>query len=337
MTLTLSAGDPDELVAAVPHLLGFKPEESIVFLPLASNLPVARVDLPITARDRDTVWDSIRGPLSRYAQPGDTACIACFTADREVAADVAYDFSARLATIGINAAVRVWADDEHWGDLDSGATGVQTATARERYATETASYGRTQPVASRQALEASLVGDRGPVAALLPGVQEAANDRNPRAEGRWALDRLQQFHRDGVRLSDDDAARLLVAVGSLPIRDLLWADMEHGTAGSHVSLWTDLTSRAPDEVRAAPASMLGFASWLSGDGAMARCALDQVPGDEPYALASLVWAAVEGGVNPREWTEGRSGSSERGTGRGASMAAEAPRPPDAPARSAYGI
>lgn len=53
--------------------------------------------------------------------------------------------------------------------------------------------------------------------------------------------------------------------------------MNRGNVGSHVALWTDMTKCAPDEVRAAPASLLGFASWLGGHGALAWCALDQMP------------------------------------------------------------
>lgn len=77
--------------------------------------------------------------------------------------------------------------------------------------------------------------------------------------------------------------------------------MNRDTVASHVALWTDMTRRAPDEVRAAPASLLGFASWLSGHGAVAWCALEQVPQDKPYALAGLVAAAVQSGMHPREW------------------------------------
>ena len=119
-------------------------------------------------------------------------------------------------------------------------------------------------------------------------------------EGRWALGRMDQFHRDGLRLNDADAARLLVAVESTPTRDRLWLDMNRGNVNSHVSLWTDMTKRAPDEVRAAPASLLGFAGWLSGHGALAWCALDQVPRDKPYNLADLVAAALQGGIHPRK-------------------------------------
>jgi hypothetical protein len=88
--------------------------------------------------------------------------------------------------------------------------------------------------------------------------------------------------------------------------------MNRDSAASHVALWTDLTRRAPDDVRAAPASLLGFASWLSSHGALAWCALDQVPGNKPYALADLVAAAVQGGMHPREWEALKSLPAERG-------------------------
>ena len=87
------------------------------------------------------------------------------------------------------------------------------------------------------------------------------------------------------RARPNRSGRVAVAVESTPTRDRLWLDMNRGNAGSHVALWTDMTKRAPDEVRAAPASMLGFASWLSGHGALAWCALDQVPRDKPYKLS----------------------------------------------------
>ena len=62
----------------------------------------------------------------------------------------------------------------------------------------------------------------------------------------------------------------------------------------------------PDEVRTAPASLLAFGSWLSGDGAMAWCALDHVPQGKPYALGNLVATAIERGLHPREWEAAKS-------------------------------
>ena len=299
--MNLSIHSPDELIAAIPHLIGFQPDESIVFVPMGSDLPVARVDLPMTARDRDEVWDSIGSAFRRYAQPDSNVAIVCLSTDRVQANAVGQDFSARLADMGIGTPLLLWADQTRWADLNTGDMGLLTTMARENIAAATVLAGRTQPVASRESLAASLVGDREPVATLLPETRTAARSSTAKAETHWALARMQRFQHDGVRLTDTDAARLLVAVDSTPTRDRLWLDMNRSNVASHISLWTDMTRRAPDEVRTAPASLLGFAGWLSGDGALAWCALDQVPEGKHYPLANLVATAVQSGMHPREW------------------------------------
>ena len=172
---------------------------------------------------------------------------------------------------------------------------------------------------------------------LLPAARQANAASTTRIEGRWAFGRLQQFHDDGVRLTDVDAARVLVAVDSIPIRDRLWNDMNRDNAASHVALWTDLTRRAPDNVRTAPASMLAFASWLSGHGAMAWCALDQVPEDKPYALADLVAAAVQTSMHPREWEAAKSQPAGSGTDRASGFAPSQTNVQHGQVGPAYGI
>lgn len=336
-SMTLSVQNPDELVAAIPHLLRFKPQESIVFVPIRSDLPVARVDIPTTPRDQELVWQSIRDGLTRYAQPGAAVGIVCFTADRQQADLVGREFAKRLDTIGIDTHLLLWADETRWADLVTGDMGFQTDAARDRVAAMTVLGGRPQPAVSRDSLATSLVGDREPVSRLLPETRATARENTAELGGRWALSRLQRFQRDGVRLSDTDAARLLIAVESIPTRDRLWLDMNRGNAVSHVALWTDMTRRAPDEVRAAPASMLGFAAWLSGHGALAWCALDQVPKDRPYALADLVAAAVQIGMHPREWEAANSRPTERALESAADFIARPSAAQAGPARPAHGF
>ncbi|MGD9959004.1 DUF4192 domain-containing protein [Nocardioides sp.] len=336
--MTLSIHSPDELVAVIPHMLRFRPQESLVFVPMRSDLPVARVDIPTTPREQELVWRSIREGLTRYAQPGAAVGIVCFTADRQQADLVGREFAERLDTIGIDTHLLLWADKTRWADLVTGDMGLQTDAARERVAAMTVLGGRTQPAASRTSLAESLVGDREPVARLLPEARASGRENTAKLEGRWANSRVQRFHRDRVKLSDADAARLLVAVESIPIRDRLWLDMARGNAASHVALWTDMTRRAPDEVRAAPASLLAFGSWLSGHGAMAWCALDQVPRDRPYALANLVAAAVQGGMHPREWEAANSLPAERrGIDRASDFAPFRQSGQVGPVRPAHGI
>ncbi len=304
--MSISVHSPDELIAAIPHMLGFKPQESIVLIPIRSDLPTARIDLPTTPRAEELAWRSIREGMSRYARPGAAVGIVCFTTDRQQADRVGCEFAERLDTIGIDTRLLLWADETRWADLVTGDMGLQTDEARERVATMTVLAGRPQPAATRDSLAQSLIGDREPVTALLAETRANTTERTVQTEGRWAVSRVQQFHRDGVRLDNADAARLLVAVEAIPIRDQLWHAMTRGNAVSHVALWTDMTKRAPDEVRTAAATLLAFGSWLSGDGAMAWCALDQVPEGKPYALANLVAAAIESGMHPREWEAARS-------------------------------
>lgn len=299
--MSLSVHSPDELIAAIPHLLGFKPQESIVLMPIRSDLPTARIDLPTTPRAQELAWRAIREGMSRYARPGAAVGIVCFTTDRQQADHVGREFADRLDTIGIDTHLLLWADETRWADLLTGDMGLQTDAARKRVATMTVLAGRPQPASTRDSLAQSLVGDREPVATLLTETRANTAQSAVQVEERWAVSRVQQFQRDGVRLDDADAARLLVAFEAIPTRDQLWLGMNRGNAVSHVALWSDLTKRAPDEVRTAPASLLAFGSWLSGDGAMAWCALDQVLDGKPYALANLVAAAIESGMHPREW------------------------------------
>jgi hypothetical protein len=97
-----------------------------------------------------------------------------------------------------------------------------------------------------------------------------------------------------------------VAIESTGTRDALWEDMSRETATSHTALWTDLTRRAPDEVRTPAATLLAFSSWLGGNGAKAWCALDQIPDGPPYSMASLVATVLQDGVNPAVWEQLRA-------------------------------
>ncbi|CAM3680543.1 DUF4192 domain-containing protein [Nocardioides marinus] len=335
--MAFSIRSPDELVAVIPHMLGFQPEESLVFVPMRSELPVARVDLPTTSRDTELVWHSIRDGLTRYAHPGAAVGIVCFAADRQHAETLGREFAERLDTIGIDTHVLLWADETRWADLATGDMGLQTDAARERIAAMTVLSGRAQPAASREHLAESLVGDRDPVAKLLSETRAAASGNESMAERRWALARMTRFQNDGVRLDDKDATRLLVALEAIPTRDRLWLDMNRGNAASHVALWTDLTRRAPDDVRAAPASLLAFGSWLSGHGALAWCALDQVPRGTPYTLARLVAAAIETGMHPREWDAVKDAPAEDQIGRASDLRRSPPNLQGGNVRPAPGI
>src|SRR5690606_12777379 len=122
------------------------------------------------------------------------------------------------------------------------------------------------------------VGDPAPIAAELPSTRRATEQLStPAVEHEWAQAVVQRFERDGNRLSDVEAARLLVAVEDVETRDAIWSYMTKENVTSHHALWSDLTRRAPDEVRGTAATLAAFTSWSQGNGAQAYSALDRVP------------------------------------------------------------
>ena len=305
-TAAIVVRTPDELLAAMPHMLGFNPNEDLVLVPVSRGLPMARVDLPRTGHDRAQVMRSLSGPYGRNARPGAMVALVCVTEDRRSAELTSQHVAAGLEEVGVAVPLRIWASDERWLEFNSGDAGNRSTDTANRISAETVMAGRARPSASREALSESLLGDRVPVARLLPVVRAVAEASNPVAERRWALVRIKRFQADGNRLSDHDATRMLVALQSTKVRDALWEEMNRENATEHNALWTDLTRRAPDEVRTPAATLLAFSSWLGGNGAKAWCALDQIPDGPPYTMAALVATVLQEGVNPAVWERMRA-------------------------------
>jgi len=75
--------------------------------------------------------------------------------------------------------------------------------------------------------------------------------------------------------------------------------MDPAHRDAHRRLWTDVTRRAQPGYVAAPASLLAFVAWQSGDGALANVALDRALTDDPgYSMALLLRQVIGAGAPP---------------------------------------
>jgi hypothetical protein len=75
--------------------------------------------------------------------------------------------------------------------------------------------------------------------------------------------------------------------------------MEPAHRAAHLRLWTDVLRAAPIEFVPAPAALLAFAAWQSGDGALAAVAIERALGADPcYSMALLLADAISGGLPP---------------------------------------
>jgi hypothetical protein len=162
--------------------------------------------------------------------------IVCVTEDRRAAERASRALATALAQVAVGAPLRLWATDQRWVELNSGRAGIRTSDSARRIAAEAAYAGVARPAPTRQALADALVGDHAPVAAVLDEARQTAQVSGAGAEHLWAVGRLAQFRDDGVRLTDSEAARMLVALEHKPTRDALWTDMSRANATTHVTL-----------------------------------------------------------------------------------------------------
>ncbi|PSK63096.1 hypothetical protein B0E53_04965 [Micromonospora sp. MH33] len=64
-------------------------------------------------------------------------------------------------------------------------------------------------------------------------------------------------------------------------------------------MWSDITRRAHPTLAAGPASLLAFAAWRCGNGALASVAVDRALAADPdYSLAHLIDQALRAGLPP---------------------------------------
>ena len=314
----LRAKSPTDLLALVPSLLGFHPEESVVVLTVGEALTPfhARVVLPTDPVGVEQLADHLADVARRNRSS--RVAVVVYSDDAGLAEALVARLHRGLWGGKVELVCAVRADGERWWFVDAGggadAAGTPYDVRSHPWMAQSVLDG-TVVLGSRQELADTLVGNDPDETELIADLADGLADRlaGPSGssgrrqalvlEGRWVRRRVQRFLADGGRLDAHDVARLCLAMAvSLEVRDVAWAEMTRENAARHVELWRDAVRRCPQELRAAPAALLGFAAWLAGNGALAWCAVDRAQEAEPgYGLAGLLTQALAGAVPPSAW------------------------------------
>jgi hypothetical protein len=304
---TLEARTPEDLLAVVPIVLGFHPEDSIVMLTFGGPGETfhARVDLPTP----DEVPDAV-SPLLQAAVRNDVARVAfiLYTDDAELAAHAAAALTGEFGDSGFDVVTVLRADGRHWFRLEGAAEleGRPYDVGSHRFAVQSVYEGAVTH-RNRAAMAASLAAlpESVPrVTDVLPAALGRLPELDKMAEATWVVGTVFDVVTDDRPLSDEEVARLVVAITDRRLRDVAWLQMHRAAAGRHVALWTDVLRRTPEELVAAPACLLAFAAWLAGQGALAWCAVDRCRQAEPdYSLAEHIALMLDQAIAPSAWDE----------------------------------
>lgn len=322
----LRVGSPDSMLAVIPGLLGFHPADSIVVVgagPPRGRIHVAfRYDLP---EPPDTASASkiaahAAAILTRHQLT--TAVVAGYGPGPMVTpvAD-ALVREIRRANITLHDMLRV-ENGRYWSyscqdprccppegvlfDSDAHPNAVTMIAAGNKVLRDRATLAATIAPIGGLAAESMCKAIRRAErhAADLAPKGAAARQRRPSQElideGLRAVSEAIATYRRGDQVaSDDQVARLAVAVTDLRIRDDAWARMEPAHVQDHLRLWTDVVRRVPARYVPAPASLLAFTAWQSGNGALANIAAERALAADPeYSMALLLLDAIGAGLPP---------------------------------------
>lgn len=299
--MVLTFRTPDDVLAAVPVLLGFEPSDSVVMLTFGGRETFhARVDLP-PPRAADEAVELLLGPA--LAHGVEQVLLVVYTDRPRRAAVVLERLCTAFEEAGIGIVTSLRADGRRW--YAGGGPGTPYDAAAHPFRARAVVDG--QVVNRSRAELAARLGPSAGVAAVAAEVDRVpAYDVTEVAATAWrAL--------EAGRFADADLAGVLLGIRDPAVRDAAWAALTRDDAAAYVTLWTDAVQRSPAHLVGGPAAVLALAAWLAGHGALAWCAVDRcVEADPDNSLARLVGDLLAGAVPPSSWSRSWSEHHEAG-------------------------
>ncbi|MGN6791539.1 MAG: DUF4192 domain-containing protein [Streptosporangiaceae bacterium] len=318
-------GSAEGILAVVPHLLGFRPADSLVMLGIGG--PHARIRLAFRYDLPDPPDEELAADIAEHA--------VSVLGRQHLAITVAVGYGSgaavtpvmdvvapalREAGVSIQDMLRV-EGGRYWSyvcqdaeccppdgtpfDTEGHPASAALAAAGLNVHADRAELAETlAPVAEAAGPMRAAVGRARQRAGELIDMAAAAAGGDPFLPiadgGRRSVKQAITRYRRGGRLTDyEEMAWLGVTLSDLRVRDDAWARMDPGLHESHERLWVDLVRHLPTEFVAAPAALLAFTAWQGGNGALASMAIDRaLDADPQYSMALLISDALHAGLPP---------------------------------------
>lgn len=313
---------PGALVAALPAVLGFVPEKSLILVPLDAGelASVLRVDLSAELSDRLGHLAEVAaasGPEAAVAVIVDAdgaACPVCNEEYRQLCAALSEELSQRdIVLVAAHVVDRVAAGGR-WHCVDGcGAGGDVDDPSASPLAMAAVLDGR-RLYARRTDLQAVItVDERAGSAELAAAIEhhaaarEAACRADPDGCGRRDVENAMAVAArlaGGQPLCDAELATLGCALTDVQVRDTLYALAVCENAGEAESLWALLARRLPTPCRVEALVLLAFSAYARGDGPLAGVSLEAALRCEPgHRMAGMLDTALQSGLRPEQIRE----------------------------------
>jgi hypothetical protein len=324
----IQVGSPADILAVVPHLMGFHPRQSFVVIGAAG--PRRRVELGFRYDLPDPPGAAAAAEIADHAvavltERGASTVIGIGYGPGRLVTPVADALAAaaRRRRLELRDLLRV-EDGRYWSYLCANVACCPPDGIPFDYQSHPAAAAMTlaglAAYPDRGAVEAGVAPPAGDAARAMEEAidraclrAQALVDRAQRhgpgaplrlaiSAGRRAVREAIGVYRGGGRITDTDRlAWLAVSLVHLAVRDDAWARMVPEHRRAHLALWADIVRRTDGPWVPAPASLLAFTAWQAGDGTLANVALDRaLTADPDYSMARLLRDILAAGVPPSQ-------------------------------------
>ena len=306
---------PGVLIAALPAVLGFVPEKSLVLVTVDRGEMgcVMRVDLseelPHSLAHIADVAAAAKpdSAIAVLIDEDGATCRMCNDEYRELAEGLTTSLASRgIELLAAHVVDRVAAGGRwHCADGCGNAGTVDDPSAsplavaavldgRRLYARRADLQEVIEVIdPARADALADVIGDRKPDPAQRP-------DDAARADVEAAVAAAARVA-DGAELRDDELARLAWALTDLRVRDTLYALAVGENAGQAESLWAQLSRTLPEPWRVEALVLLAFSAYARGDGPLAGLSLEAALRCDPtHRMAGMLDTALQSGLRPEK-------------------------------------
>ena len=306
---------PGVLIAALPAVLGFVPEKSLVLVTVDRGDMgcVMRVDLSDElAHSLEHVADvaAAARPDSAIAVVIDedgANCRMCNDEHRELAGLLTTVLADRgIELLAAHVVDRVAAGGR-WHCADGcGNAGTVEDPSASPLAAAAVLDGRRLYARRAELQEVIDVVDPARTESLAEAIEDSKPDPAERPDAAARADveaaiAAAARAADAAELGDDVLARLAWALTDIRVRDTLYALAVGENAGQAESLWAALSRTLPEPWRVEALVLLAFSAYARGDGPLAGVSLEAaLRGDPTHRMAGMLDTALQSGMRPEQ-------------------------------------
>ncbi len=295
----VNSGRPTELLALIPHLLGYQPKDCVTITLARDGQLDMSCAIPAELLDDATIRADTLAMVAS-SDPRALVLVAAWSQDLKRARRWLDDVLLELDPLRIAGAW--WTDGQRWSD-PVGRHGTLDGADFDRVVRSARAAGLTV-LPDRQALADRIAG---------PGIERQQellahfNAARQRSEGLSGLDleaRVLTLVQHGLASTPpiDVLVELAVLVSVIPARDAAWMSITRATAEQHVALWQAVVDHSLDRYAMPPICLLGVAGWIAGQGALLNVCAERGRRLNPgYSMLHILEDLSAHAVNPALW------------------------------------